>query len=113
MQRRQRRRSVFLPIRCVMPKLVHLRVSKSWECRLYFAQGGHLNFALTVISRIKRHYRWFSELMGEAGCTQEYAGGLKQGLDNEAEPVIAQREASVLQDPGIAALDRPAVLSQS
>src|SRR3954471_24191266 len=58
------------------------------------------------------YYR-FSELMGEAGCNQEYAGGLKQGLDNEAEPVIAQREASVLQDPGIAALDRPAVLSQS
>src|SRR3954453_14183168 len=36
MQKRQRRRSVFLPVRCVMPKLVHLRVSKSWECHLYF-----------------------------------------------------------------------------
>jgi len=33
-------------------------------------------------------------------------------LDDEAEPVIAQGEASVLQHPGIAAFDRPAVLAQ-
>src|SRR3954447_1158194 len=48
--------SSFLPVRCLMPKLVHLRVSKSWECHLYFAQGCHLNFALTTQCRIIRHY---------------------------------------------------------
>jgi len=57
--------------------------------------------------------RRFSELAGEAACNREYAGGLKQGLDNEAEPVIAQGEASVLQYPGVAAFDRPAPLAQS
>src|SRR3954447_4524416 len=54
----------------------------------------------------------FSELAGEAACNQEYTGGLQQGLDNEAEAIVAQRQASVLKHPGIAALDRPAVLSQ-
>src|SRR4051794_34733963 len=54
-----------------------------------------------------------SELSGEAACNQEYAGGLKQGLDNEAEPVIAQSQTSVLKYPGIAAFDRPAPLAQS
>jgi hypothetical protein len=52
-------------------------------------------------------------LAGEPACNQEYAGGLKQGLDNEAEPIIAQGEPSVLKYPGIAAFDRPAPLSQS
>src|SRR4051794_2560259 len=56
--------------------------------------------------------RRFSELAGEAACYQEYAGGLKQGLHDEAEPGIAQGEAFVLEDPGIAALDRPGLLSQ-
>src|SRR5215211_2630184 len=54
----------------------------------------------------------FSELAGEAACNQEYTGGLQQRLDDEAEPVIAQGEAFVLEHPGIAAFDRPAVLSQ-
>src|SRR4051795_12436313 len=59
------------------------------------------------------HKRQFSELTGEAICNQEYASGLEQRLDDEAEPVIAQGEASVLQYPGIAAFDRPAPLAQS
>src|SRR3954452_21955058 len=37
----------FLPVRCLMLKLVHPQISKPWECHLYFAQGCHLNFALT------------------------------------------------------------------
>src|SRR3954469_11373467 len=37
----------FLPVRCLMLKLVHSQISKPWECHLYFAQGCHLNFALT------------------------------------------------------------------
>lgn len=41
--------------------------------------------------------RWFSEFACEPPCNQEYAGGLEQRLDDEAEPVIAQREALVLQ----------------
>src|SRR3954453_18966138 len=42
----------FLPVRCLMLKLVHPQISKPWECHLYFAQRCHLNFALTVHSRI-------------------------------------------------------------
>src|SRR4051794_22476288 len=57
--------------------------------------------------------RRFSELTGEAVCNQEYVGGLEQRLDDEAEPVVAQRQAPVFQDPGIAAFDRPAPLAQS
>src|SRR3954452_2628176 len=38
----------FLPVRCLMLKLVHPQISKPWECHLYFAQGCHLNFALTL-----------------------------------------------------------------
>src|SRR3954471_7345318 len=57
--------------------------------------------------------RRFSELTGEAVCNQEYAGGLEQRLDDEAEPVVAQSQAPVFQDPGIAAFDRPAALAQS
>ena len=57
--------------------------------------------------------RWLSELAGEAFCNQEYTGGLEQRLDDEAEPVIAQREAPVLQDPGEAVLDRPALFAHS
>src|SRR3954464_14214162 len=44
--------TTFLPVRCLMLKLVHSQISKPWECHLYFAQGCHLNFALTVGSRI-------------------------------------------------------------
>src|SRR3954464_5556834 len=40
----------FLPVRCLMLKLVHSQISKPWECHLYFAQGCHLNFALTDLS---------------------------------------------------------------
>src|SRR6187401_1629747 len=49
--------------------------------------------------------RRFSELTGEAVCNQEYASGLEQRLDDEAEPVVAQSQAPVFQDPGIAAFD--------
>src|SRR4051794_26063447 len=42
----------FLPVRCLMLKLVHPQISKPWECHLYFAQGCHLNFALTFFCRI-------------------------------------------------------------
>src|SRR3954451_1393696 len=56
--------------------------------------------------------RRFSELSRDAACNQEYAGGLKQGLHDEAEPIVAQREAPVLEHPGIAALDRPAPLAE-
>src|SRR3954451_25361572 len=56
--------------------------------------------------------RQFSELTGEAVCNQEYAGGLEQRLDDEAEPVVAQSQAPVFPDPGIAAFDRPAAPAQ-
>src|SRR4051795_11619078 len=59
------------------------------------------------------HKRRFSELTGEAVCNQEYASGLEQRLDDEAEPVVAQSQAPVFQDPGVAAFDRPAPLAQS
>src|SRR3954453_12682310 len=57
--------------------------------------------------------RQFSELTGEAVRNQEYASGLEQRLDDEAEPVVAQSQAPVFQDPGVAAFDRPAPLAQS
>src|SRR4051794_10616251 len=57
--------------------------------------------------------RRFSELAREAFCNQEYARALKQRLDDEPEPIIAQSEAPVLKHPGVAALDRPAPLAQS
>src|SRR4051794_30643316 len=41
----------FLPVRCLMLKLVHPQISKPWECHLYFAQGCHLNFALTALQQ--------------------------------------------------------------
>ena len=49
----------------------------------------------------------------EAFCNQEYARALKQRLDDEPEPVIAQSQAPVLKHPSVAALDRPAPLAQS
>ena len=42
--------------------------------------------------------RRLSELTGEAACNQEEAGGLEQRLHNKLEPVVAQRQAPVLQD---------------
>src|SRR4051794_41616346 len=57
--------------------------------------------------------RRFSQFAGDASCNQEDACGLEQGLDDEAEPVIAEGEALVLQDPGVGALDRPAPLAQT
>jgi hypothetical protein len=57
--------------------------------------------------------RRFSEFPSELACNQEYAGGLEQGLDDEAEPVVAQREAPVFEHPSIAALHRPAPLAES
>ena len=56
--------------------------------------------------------RRFSEFPSELACNQEYAGGLEQGLDDEAEPVVAQREAPVFEHPSIAALHRPAPLAE-
>src|SRR3954454_3041166 len=56
--------------------------------------------------------RRFSEFLYEAACNQEETGGLEQGLDDEAEPVVAQRQPLVLQQPGVAPLDRPAPLAQ-
>jgi hypothetical protein len=60
-----------------------------------------------------RFKRRFSQFAGHASCNQENAGGLEQGLDDEAEAVVPQSEALVLQDPGIAAFDRPAPLAQT
>src|SRR3954454_19938303 len=57
--------------------------------------------------------RRFSEFLYEAACNQEETGGLEQRLDDEAEPVVAQRQPLVLQQPGVAALDRPAALAQA
>src|SRR6201986_745247 len=56
--------------------------------------------------------RRFSQFPSEPACNQEYAGGLEQGLDDEAEPVVAQREAPVFEHPSIAALHRPAPLAE-
>src|SRR4051812_17680725 len=60
-----------------------------------------------------RHKKRFSQFAGDASCKQEDACGLEQGLDDEAEPVIAEGEALVLQHPGVGALDRPAPLAQT
>src|SRR5215213_4114729 len=70
---------------------------------------GHSRQEGLVVLPLKRR---FSELACEAFCNQEYAGALKQRLDNEPEPIIAQGEAPVLQHPSIAALDGPAPLAQ-
>src|SRR4051812_50080752 len=56
--------------------------------------------------------RRFSEFAGEASRNQEETGGLEQGLDDEPEAVVAERQALVLQQPGVAALDRPAPPAQ-
>ena len=53
----------------------------------------------------------FSEFPSEPGCNQEYACGSEQGLNDEAEPVVAQAEAFIFQQPGVGALDRPAPLA--
>ena len=71
-----------------------------------------LDDSLPDLTVVRAHKKRFSELAGEAACNQEYTGGLQQGLDNEAAAIVAQRQASVLKHPGIAALDRPAMLSQ-
>lgn len=42
-----------------------------------------------------------------------HAGGLGQNFDDKAEPVVAQAEALVVQQPGISALDRPAAPAQT
>jgi hypothetical protein len=57
--------------------------------------------------------RRLSQFPGEASCNQEETGGLEQGLDDEALAVVTERQALVLQDPGVAALDRPAALAQT
>jgi hypothetical protein len=55
---------------------------------------------------------WLPKSATEPACGQEYASGLEQRLDDEAEPIVAQGKASVIEHPGIAALDRPAARSQ-
>jgi hypothetical protein len=57
--------------------------------------------------------RRFSQFLCHASCNQKDACGLEQGLNDEAEAVVAQSETLVLQDPCIAALDRPAPFAQS
>jgi hypothetical protein len=44
---------------------------------------------------------------------QEETGGLEQGLGDEALAVVVQGQALVLEQAGIAALDRPAPLAQA
>jgi hypothetical protein len=56
--------------------------------------------------------RRFSEFPSKPACNQEYAGSLEQGLHDEAEPVVAQRKALVLQQTSVAALHRPPALAQ-
>src|SRR4051794_4529998 len=56
--------------------------------------------------------RRLSQSADEASCNQEETGGLEQGLDDEPEPVVTERRALVLQEPGVAALDRPAPPAQ-
>src|SRR3954467_2953107 len=73
--------------------------------------GWLTNRRLALVNRGPK--RQFSELTGEAVCNQEYASGLEQRLNDEAEPVVAQSQALVFQDPGIAAFYRPAPLAQS
>src|SRR5215212_2612119 len=72
-----------------------MRLASRWDARLFHAK------------------RRFSELAREAFCNQEYARALKQRLDDEPEPIIAQSEAPVLKHPSVAALDRPTPLAQS
>ena len=67
---------------------------------------------LHVIHQDPLPKRRFSEFPSELACNQEYAGGLEQGLNDEAEPVVAQREAPVFEHPSIAALHRPAPLAE-
>lgn len=55
----------------------------------------------------------FSEFMGEASYNQEETGCLEQGLDDEAEAIVAERQAPVLEDPGVATLDRPVLFAQA
>ena len=43
--------------------------------------------AAKAVQRLRISMTQFSELSGQASCNQEYAGSLKQGLNNEAEPV--------------------------
>ena len=57
--------------------------------------------------------RRLSQFPGEAACNQEETVGLERGLDDEALAVVSERQALVLQDPGVAALDRPAALGQT
>src|SRR4051812_11620261 len=55
----------------------------------------------------------FSQFPGQLGCSQKYASGLQQGLDDEPAPVVAQAEAFVLQQPTERALNRPAGSAQA
>src|SRR4051794_41450604 len=75
--------------------------------------GGRILLPEEVSRRLRIAKRRFSEFSGEALCNQEETGGLEQGLDDEPEAVVAQGETFVLQQPGVAALDRPAPLPQA
>jgi len=59
-----------------------------------------------------RSKRRFSQFACQPSCSQEYACCLEQGLNDEATPIVAQGEALVLQQRGIAAFHRPALLTQ-
>src|SRR3954463_14907989 len=59
--------------------------------------------------RQRQFKRRFSELPGKSPCNQEYTSGLEQRLHDEAKPVVAQREAPVLEHPGISRI--PSFLS--
>ena len=59
-----------------------------------------------------RAKRRFSQFPSQASCNQEQAYGLEQALHDEALAVVAERQAFVLQQPGVAALHRPALPAQ-
>src|SRR4051812_12413731 len=67
----------------------------------------HLNPIEQVFAK-----RRFSELASQASCNQKDARALKQRLDDEAKPIIAEGQALVLQHPSVAALHGPAALAQ-
>lgn len=54
----------------------------------------------------------FSQFPSELWCNHKYEFGLKHGVDNMAEAVVAQAEALVFQQPDDGALNRTAPLAQ-
>src|SRR5690242_6408921 len=90
---------------------------RSWAPKLLPVAGGSgtvvsLGELVMILELGRAGKRRFSEFLYETACNQEETGGLEQRLDDEAEPVVAQRQPLVLQQPGVAPLDRPAPLPQ-